>query len=261
VGGSGGSTSQATNGGSGGAANGGAGEELAPLPSVARIMAIGDSVTRATCWRARLWEQLNQSFAGRFDFVGTLSSDSGCMPSGYDRDNQGYSSSLITEIVGGITTARTCDPNPCPALADLQAAFAVATPDLVLLHFGTNDVWNSRAPADITSGYSAVVDALRAVNPDVRVLAAQIIPMNVTATTCMGCSCAGCPTGIQTLNTQIVAWAAGKATPRSPIYVVDQWTGFDTAVDTNDGVHPNAAGSQKMAGAWFEALEPLFALP
>ena len=234
-------------------AGGGGGES-----GVLRLMALGDSVTRATCWRALLWEKLNQSFTSRFDFVGMLGSADSCSPAGYDRDNQAYSSSLITEIVAGITTARTCDPNPCPAMTDLQAAFAAATPDIALIHFGTNDVWNGRAAADILNGYSAVVDALRAANPTVNVLVAQIIPMNVTAATCPGCTCAGCPTAIPALNTEIVTWAEGKSTAESPIIVVDQYTGFDVATDTGDGVHPNLAGSQKMADAWYEALEPLF---
>lgn len=232
---------------------GGAGDD-----GVLRVMALGDSVTRATCWRALLWDKLNQSFSSRFDFVGTLGSNDGCSPAGYDRDNQAYSSSLITEIVAGITDARTCDPSPCPAMTDLQAAFAAATPDIALIHFGTNDVWNGRAAADILNGHSVIVDALRAANPDIHVLIAQIIPMNVTDVTCAGCTCAGCPTAIPALNTELVTWAEGKSTAASPVTVVDQYTGFDTATDTGDGVHPNPAGSRKMADAWYEALQPLF---
>lgn len=221
-------------------------------------MAIGDSVTRATCFRALLWQQLTAAYPDRFDFVGTLASDSGCTPANYDRDNQAYSSSLITEIVAGVTNARTCDPNPCPALSDLQAAFTAVPPDVVLMHFGTNDVWNGKPSTEILSAYSSVLDALRAASPNVRVLVAQIIPMNVTETTCAGCTCASCPTAITTLNAEIATWAAAQSTPASPVIVVDQWTGFDPTTDTGDGVHPNAAGSQKMADAWFAALQPFF---
>jgi cellulase/cellobiase CelA1 len=39
--------------------------------------------------------------------------------------------------------------------------------------------------------------------------------------------------------------------------VVDQWTGFGTASDTYDGVHPNAAGDQKMSDRWYPALTAL----
>jgi lysophospholipase L1-like esterase len=239
---------------------GGASVVLNPMPAdgVLRIMAVGDSITRATCWRARLWDELNTSFAGRFDMVGTLSSDSGCSPANYDRDNQGYSSSLITEIVAGITTARTCDP-ACPTLADLSQAFVSARPDVLLMHFGTNDVWNGRAAAAIQDGYSQVVDAVRAANPRVIVLVAQIIPMNPQPTTaCPGCVCASCGTAVPALDQQIVGWAAGKSTAESPIVVVDQLTGYDATADNVDGVHPNAQGSQKMADRWFQALSPLF---
>ena len=45
----------------------------------------------------------------------------------------------------------------------------------------------------------------------------------------------------------IPGWATGKSTAASPITVVDQWSGFNDATDTIDGVHPNASGNQKMA--------------
>jgi mannan endo-1,4-beta-mannosidase len=36
--------------------------------------------------------------------------------------------------------------------------------------------------------------------------------------------------------------------------VVDQWTGWNSASLTIDGVHPNDAGHQRMAGVWYPAL-------
>jgi lysophospholipase L1-like esterase len=219
-----------------------------------RIMAIGDSITRATCWRGLLWQHLNQNFASRFDFVGTLSNDPQCGLGAYDTDNQGYSSSLITEVVAGVTTARVCDPAPCPSLNDFKTAFASARPDVVLLHYGTNDVWNAKPAAQIIGAFSSMIDALREANPSAVVLLAQIIPMNVTSTTCAGCSCTGCPTAIPALNSQIVTFASTKSTADSPVIVVDQYTGFDATQDTPDGVHPNAQGAQKMANHWYAAL-------
>jgi lysophospholipase L1-like esterase len=250
-------------GGSGGTTGaGGSGSPVAlnpfPVGSTVKILAVGDSITRATCWRAKLWESLNGKYQGRFDFVGTLQSNPGCTPANFDQDNQGYSSSLVTEVVAGITTARMCDPMPCPTLADLSAAFTTAQPDVVLMHFGTNDVWNNRPATTILDAYSQVLDAARSANANVIVMVAQIIPMNVTATTCAGCTCPTCPTGIMQLDTQIVDWAASKSTTASPVVVVDQLTGFDATADNRDGVHPNDQGSQKMAARWFDALEPLF---
>jgi cellulase/cellobiase CelA1 len=36
--------------------------------------------------------------------------------------------------------------------------------------------------------------------------------------------------------------------------VVDQWTGFNAATDTFDGVHPVDSGFQKMSDRWYPAL-------
>lgn len=230
---------------------------LTPADGKIKIMAIGDSITHDTCWRAALWDQLNQRFAGRFDFVGTLNSTYGCAPAGFDADNQAYSSSLVTEIVAGITDTRICDP-VCPTLYDLQQAFMATPTDVALIHLGTNDVWNSRSAESIVSGYTQLVNALRVAHSNIVILVAQIIPMNVTDMTCPGCTCAGCPTRIAALNDRIVGWAAEQDTAKSPIRVVDQYTSYDATADNRDGVHPNSVGSQKMADQWYEALLPLF---
>jgi lysophospholipase L1-like esterase len=254
----------AATGGGGSGAGGGAfagrgsgGAAGSSAKGVLKIIGIGDSITRATCWRARLWQTLNSAHAGRFDLVGTLKSDNGCNVSGYDQDNQGYSSSLLTEVVLGVTDARTCDPT-CPTLADFASAFAATKPDVALIHYGTNDVWNAKPTADIVAGYSTLVDKLRAANPNVTVFVAKIIPMNVTSTTCGGCSCSACTSAVPALNAAIDDFAPAKSTAASPVQIVDQYTGFDASADTRDGVHPNDSGSQKMAAKWAAALEPLF---
>lgn len=229
-------------------------------PGAVRIMAVGDSIVRATCWRGLLWQHLNQNYASRFDLVGTLSNDPGCGLGSYDMDNQGYSSSLITEVVAGITTARGCDP-ACPSLNTFKTAFAAATPDVVLMHYGTNDVWNAKPTSQVISAYSTLIDAVREANPFVVLLVAQIIPMNVTNATCTGCSCPGCPTAIPAFNAALATLAMSKSTDASPVIVVDQYTGFDAILDTKEGVHPNTQGSQKMADRWYAALTRNFLIP
>ena len=258
--------SPAEQGGAGGAPSegisaGGGGAPTGSVPlglDMLRIVAVGDSITQSTCWRALLWERLNQDFSGRFDLVGSHKSDSNCTPAGYDQDNEGYGSSLVTEVANGVTTSRTCSP-ACPSLADLAGRFMQSPADVALMHFGTNDVWNGIAAESIVTAYSAVVGALRGSNPNVVILVSQIIPMNVTEATCTGCTCASCATAIPALNARILTWAAENSTPDSPIRVVDQYTGFDATQDNRDGVHPTATtGSQKMADKWYEALAPLF---
>jgi lysophospholipase L1-like esterase len=88
---------------------------------------------------------------------------------------------------------------------------------------------------------------MRAGNPRMKVLVAQILPMTPS-------SCPECAQRVVDLNAAIPAWAVGKSTAASPVTVVDQWTGFGTATDTGDGVHPNDSGNQKIAARWFPAL-------
>ena len=55
------------------------------------------------------------------------------------------------------------------------------------------------------------------------------------------------------LNSAIPGWLQSKNSTESPMWLVDQHTGFSTS-DLVDGVHPNASGDQKMADKWFPAV-------
>ena len=66
------------------------------------------------------------------------------------------------------------------------------------------------------------------------------------------------PAAHQTLNAQIPGWAAANSTSASPITVVDQYWVHPATGRHLDGVHPNAAGSVKIAAKWFAALDAAF---
>jgi lysophospholipase L1-like esterase len=201
-----------------------------PPPSDAplRIMALGDSITGSPgCWRALLWQKLP---AARVDFVGTLPAQGCGFP--YDGENEGHGGALVTAVA---------DQN------QLVGWLAATHPDVVLMHFGTNDVWSNRPTATILAAYTKLVSQMRALNPGMKILVAQIIPMNPG-------TCPECAQRVVDLNAAIPAWAASLTSAASPITVVDQWTGFTTATDTGDGVHPNDAGIVKIADRWYPAL-------
>ena len=84
--------------------------------------------------------------------------------------------------------------------------------------------------------------------PAARALA-QIMPLSPTEY-----DCSECPARVTALNEMIPGWASSTTSAASPVLVVDQWSGFDVAADTVDGVHPNRAGAQKMADRWYPAL-------
>lgn len=196
-----------------------------------RIMALGDSITGSPgCWRALLWQDMQAAGYTDVDFVGSRTPDGCGFP--YDGEHEGHGGILATGIVRDNL---------------LPGWMASADPDVVMMTLGTNDVWSGLPTATVLDAYTTLVGQMRAANPDVRVLVAQILPMNPSG-------CGDCGTRVVELNAAIPGWAAALSTAESPLTVVDLWTGFDTAVDTTDGVHPNDAGIRKMADTWFPAL-------
>jgi hypothetical protein len=199
------------------------------------IMPLGDSITGSPgCWRGNLWDLIDKA-GYEVDFVGSLSQ--ACNPSGSDPDHEGHGGFLVTQSVNNGSVRNWLELN---------------TPDVLMMHFATNDVWSSIPPATILAAYTQIVADLRELNPDAVILVAQIIPLEPS-------NCADCPQRAIDFNAQIPAWAAGLTTEKSPIIVVDQHTGFVPAVDTYDGVHPDEDGYVKLAANWFEALEPVLA--
>ncbi|WP_345028278.1 cellulase family glycosylhydrolase [Kutzneria kofuensis] len=130
----------------------------------------------------------------------------------------------------------------------LPGWLSATRPDIVLMHLGTNDVWNNIPATTILDAYTTLLSQMRASNPATKLVVAKIIPMNPSG-------CSACGQRVVDLNNAIPGWAQAHSTAASPITVVDQWTGFDTATDTSDGVHPNSTtGIQKMEARWYPAL-------
>jgi lysophospholipase L1-like esterase len=201
----------------------------------ARVMALGDSITAAPgCWRAYLWQQLQAAGYTAVDFVGTARGD-GC-GFAYDDNHEGHSGFLATGIA---------NQNQLPPW------LSATNPDIVIMHLGTNDMWGGQTPVSTVLGaYTTLVNQMRANNPRMKIIVAQILPMGQPA-------CTACTQAVINLNAAIPNWAAGLSTTQSPIVVVDQWTGFSVATDTGDGVHPNDSGFRKMANKYFTPLTRL----
>ncbi|SDT40621.1 cellulose binding domain-containing protein [Actinoplanes derwentensis] len=204
-----------------------------PAGTPVKIMPLGDSITGSPgCWRALLWQQLP---AADVDFVGTLPGD-GC-GFAYDSQHEGH---------GGYLAVNVANQNLLPGW------LSASDPDVVLMHFGTNDAWSSLSTATILSAYTTLVGQMRAANPNMKIIVAQIIPLNPS-------TCTECGQRVINLNAAIPAWAASLSTAASPVTVVDQWTGFNTSTDTYDGVHPNDAGNVKIAARWLPAVQAAIA--
>jgi acyl-CoA thioesterase I len=198
------------------------------------VMPLGDSITQGAAghasYRCQLWQKLK---AGGYsaDFVGSMTSGySGantCAVTGFDLNHEGHWGWRADQV-----------------LAQISTWAAAAQPDIVLLHLGTNDVLQGQSFDSTVQELSQIIDRLRAVNPNIKVFLAKLIPArDATASATL-----------QSFNQRIPTLAASKSTAASPVIVVEQWAGFNGQTDTYDGIHPNATGEAKMAERWYQAL-------
>lgn len=160
----------------------------------------------------------------KFDFVGSENSGNG---SSFDSDHEGHSALRAGRLLGGLPVW-------------LQGY----TPDIVLLHAGTNDALDGNTTESTVNDLMQIIDVLRADNPNVVILLAKLIPIADPEANEI----------INSLNAEIDGIAAEKNTLQSPVIVVDQNTYFITKYDTYDGVHPNRSGEVVMADRWFAAI-------
>jgi hypothetical protein len=204
-----------------------------PSATPMRIMPLGDSITQGDfehdSYRRPLFKSL--ALEGRsVEFVGSLSSNHRGRPPhpDFDPDHEGHWGFRVDEI-----------------LEEIRGWVLTEEPDVLLVHLGSNDVFQNQSVASTIEELERLIDVVREARPDAAFLVARIIP---TAHSTRN-------RRIRELNDAISSLAS-KSTDRSPVRIVDHFTGFDPAEMTYDGVHPNAEGEIHMADRWLAALEP-----
>lgn len=222
----------------------------APAQTVYRILPLGDSITQgvypAQSYRYRLWVKLiNDGIA--FDYIGSRIDNYHLQYSAYptyagrefDRQHEGHGGWRAQDLVTGCTAADPCRTKSQGSLGSWLTGY---TPDIVLLHIGTNDILQG-APW-YTTAFSVwyTIQFLRVDNPNVVILLGQIPPMN------------GRVQSSQLLNYIYAILAQSTTQPSSPVLLVDHFTGFNPLTLTTDGIHPNAAGEEWMATRWHAAI-------
>jgi hypothetical protein len=206
------------------------------------VLPLGDSITSGNSkhmtYRYPLWVKFIDSgfnFDGiHFDFVGSQNFDHNgaqVWPDhrghSFDHNHEGHPGWRAEQI-----------------LAILPTWLKRYTPGIVLLHIGTNDVMANQTTLSTTDEIKQIITVLRDDNPKVIVLLAKIIPNGDPIVN----------QRIIELNQRIDSIAISKSTVESPVVIVDQNLGFNITEDTDDGVHPNRTGAEKIAERWFEAV-------
>ncbi|MBX6384857.1 MAG: lectin, partial [Microbispora sp.] len=205
----------------------GAGAAVAESNGGVRVMPLGDSITEGTQvpggYRIGLWQRLA---AGRYviDFVGSQFNGPSTLG---DHDHEGHPGWRIDQIDANIT-----------------GWLHTYTPRTVLLHIGTNDVLQNYNLSTAPQRLSTLIDHITTAAPDADVFVATIIPL----------SNSGQEAAARTFNAAIPGIVQSKANSGKHVHLVDMHSKLTTA-DLIDGIHPTSAGYDKMAAAWYDALQ------
>jgi len=116
------------------------------------------------------------------------------------------------------------------------------TPDIVLLHLGTNDIARNQSVSSTINEIDNIINILRERNSHIVILLAEIIPMRRK--------------DVSEYNRAVRSFAARKNSSNSPVVTVDQTEGYNPFDDSRDNYHPNEQGEEIMANHWYVALRP-----
>jgi lysophospholipase L1-like esterase len=191
-----------------------------------RVMPLGDSITEGTQvpggYRIGLWQRLAAG-GYRIDFVGTQYNGPASLG---DHDHEGHPGWRIDQID-----------------ANIGGWLSSASPRTVLLHIGTNDVLQNYNLAGAPGRLSTLIDHITAGAPSADVFVATIIPL----------ASASQEAAVRTFNAAVPGIVQSKVNAGKHVHLVDMHSVL-TAADLTDGIHPTAAGYDKMATAWYAAL-------
>ncbi|GAA3828681.1 SGNH/GDSL hydrolase family protein [Sphaerisporangium flaviroseum] len=192
-----------------------------------RVMPLGDSITEGTQvpggYRIGLWQRL---VSGRYtvDFVGSQFNGPANLG---DHDHQGHPGWRIDQID-----------------ANIAGWLRTQNPRTVLLHIGTNDVLQNYNVSGAPGRLSTLIDRITATVPSADVFVATIIPL----------SNSGQESAARTFNAAIPGIVQSKVNSGKRVHLVDMHSKLTTG-DLIDGIHPTAGGYDKMAAAWYAALQ------
>ncbi len=203
-----------------------------------RILPFGDSITSdgstpESSYRYWLWHLLVNA-GENIDFVGTQFSVADGEPanSDFDQDHEGHP---------GWTSQ--------DALNNVDGIIAATQPDVVLMDFGGNDVIEGIDLQVTKANLEAVIEHLRAANPNVVILLADPTPWVTTD-----------PNErrqMSLLKGVINTIAKEEKSAGANVIKVNLFGGFNAVSDTKDGTHPDVKGEQKIARKYFSALRKI----
>lgn len=233
-------------------------------PVTLKILPLGNSITQGgelhPSYRYELWKMLVDNGMD-FEFVGSL--DTNWYRNAPDTEQGAdVASPVMGETYKGQTFTNKHEghwgwntmellngkENPTAYKRDkgkLNDWLKGYTPDVVLMHLGTNDLIYNKGINKTIERIELIVNQLRADNKEVAILLAKITPIPSTYAPV---------DSTKKFNSLIPALATKLSTPTSPVIVVDINSGYNPDTHTYDGLHPNQAGEKIIAKRWFDVI-------
>lgn len=248
-----------------------------PPPSHAgsKILIVGDSISNGVLgdysWRYRLWQNLQSSntsvqFVGHrygtenpYDDPSDLATVNGQpLPSdNYNNPTDGYYQQGIDSTFTGLGASHhNALWGWSYGMAKNYIAQDVSAyqPDYMLVELGFNDLAFYTNPSDTLANAKALIDNARAVDPNVKILVANVVHRTAL------CGWPNLNSAISSYNSSLTSAIPSWSTSKSPVYLADISSGYDPSNQTYDGLHPNGVGEYQIADAFSTALANHFGL-
>jgi len=210
----------------------GGGFSPCPTSGDCKILPLGDSITDgfnvAGGYRINLFSTAHAANQ-HITYVGSLQNGPTTVDGvSFPRNNEGHSGWTISQVSALV---------PSPALNTM--------PNIVLVHIGTNDMYNgvSVAPG-AAQRLDSLVGSLVTNAPNALIVVAKITPL----------SDSGREQIVQAYNSDIPAYINARIAKGQHVVLVDMSANFPTS-DLADGTHPTANGYARMAAVWYAAIK------
>jgi len=210
-----------------------------------KIMPLGDSITKGgvstpqeakyPTYRYWLWKDLTKN-GYDVDFVGSWT-EPNFKNFTFDQGNEGHGGYSTDELLHGVADDEW-------QFGHLSQWIQGYDYDVVLLLAGTNDVVRGVPTNETVTNLKKIIKVVRQKNPKVTVFLATLPPTKIYRQ------------GLITLNQKIPGIVEEMDTQESRVILVEQFYGYDGAVDNQPPgyIHPNTSGEKKLAKNWYDAL-------
>lgn len=121
----------------------------------------------------------------------------------------------------------------------IQKNTLLVDPNIILLHIGTNDMFQN--PTGAAARLGVFMDNITARVPDALLVVSNIIPFPAVAN------------AVNQYNSEIPHLVEQRRLRGKNVMFVDQFSGFPPS-QMPDGVYPNAQGYARMGQIWFNAI-------